>query len=153
MVVVTITLRPRSHCGGSSRNNKTWVGKDRTLRPIWSSKKQNSEYTRRVHQKRSLGNRRWRRKRPRTILGRRRQKFLPSWVHSCTSLLGWSSLAQKSRTRRTLGSILDCRPRPRTQYHPCRLGSVYSKTTGTKRASASPWKYYPIAPSNPIYLQ
>ena len=53
MVVVTITLRPRSHHGGNSRNNTDRVGKGRAFVPfeITRSRTQNvpEEYLKNAH--------------------------------------------------------------------------------------------------------
>ena len=153
MVVVTVTLRPRSHCGGPTRNNKTQVGKNGTLRSVWSSKKQNPAHSRRIHQKHPLGNCWWRRKLPRLIVSGRRWTLVSSWVYLRSSLLGRDLLAREFRTRRTLGSILNCRSRFRPRYYPRQLGSLYCKTISPKRDSTGSRKHHPLMTSNTIEPQ
>ena len=92
------------------------MGKDGTIRPVWSSKKQDSTRTWRISQKRTLGYcwRQW--KLSRQVISRRGRTLVPSWVHHRSSLLGRNPLAREFRPGRTLGSISNCRPWFRSWY-------------------------------------
>ena len=118
-----------SHCGGYLRNNSVGVGKGRAFYTLRNCKNQNMKRTRRIRQKHPVGNcwQRW--ELPCSIASRRRWPFLPSWVYPYTSLLGGSLLARKSRTRWTLGGILNCRTRSRS-----RLGSGQTGHLGRRRS-------------------